>query len=1216
MKCLFTLICLFCFFTSTSSQVPDVWINEFHYDNSSTDYHEGVEIAGLAGTNISGYLISFYNGSDSSVYKTYTIPISSYIFNNGSGLGALWFDIPRLQNGPDGIALSRETGELIQFISYEGSFMAKDGPAIDSISEDVLVREGAATDSSFSIQLTGEGTSYKDFLWQADLPRTHGKANTNQQLGPIPDTLAPMFAMDFPVLATVRYDQAAFELKLDEPACVFYKVQLASAGLPTFEEIKQADSIYCEDSSQVNYLLIDTLQDNTDYTVFFLARDTMAAPNFQDTLTTINFSTPLFQEINIFFPTNPDTCYLGDSLEIIWESMHVNQVQVLAQAYFGLEWSILLDTLIEGAQNSFQYYLSPDLETDSIQIIIVDSDNLLIADTSGTIMLVDTLGATVTNMFPVNGSKGIKLLDSFRIEFNEPVQLNDSGSIQLCFKEDSSLVEDFHAGGKISIQGNSLVFFPDSILQGGKEYFILLSEGLVSDTDGNAFAGISDINSWKFTTQQPGLFFSEYLEGSGYNKAIELYNSTDSLIDLSEFVIKRSSNGEGWVDSLILEVVLEPQTAFVIAHSSADSVIRVRSDLLSSFASHNGNDAYGLLKNGELEDIIGNPFENPGEGWNVAGVEAATKDYTLLRKKEVFAGNSDWQVSFGTNRANSEWEIFPKDFLTNLGKPTCKPDTNTIPISVSVPGYSIDSASVIFPENDSIVITLIQSARTDSLIPQFELPSGARVYPENGEAIDFSSGSASFTVTAEDMQTQQLWNVFIHQLDHQVSGHDILEVGFAGMMGEVGIDTSVHIVSSTIAYTTSISDIQFDLHLSPGAVYTILDNVNDTVFIEVIAEDSSAVIWKLILYREEPLNCSISEIQRNRDEKGNSLLVGQLVRIHGTVTGIDKYGFYLQDADSVWSGLYIYSDGLAELGDSLSVVGVVDEWIYKTEISPVYDIGILATERDLPNPIVGTVAELKEEAAENLLVTLEHVQCIVWNESIGITEVTDGKDTIRIIVDTLVDQIDLQNYYSITGIATSEFGMHIILPQRFQDIIDLGLLQPSSDAALNSIWINGKALEGFNPAVLNYEDALENGLESWPDITCEPSDSNAKVEIIGCAKPIQDGETCTVVVRVLAEDGSTSCEYSVILVPAVSAVVEEKAPLLFYPNPVKDKLFVSRTFIDQRLCIYDLAGRLILSIDNMQQSPSFVDVSGLKPGVYIVQLQMGGQKVFHHIIKE
>ena len=48
----------------------EVWINEFHYDNSSTDTGEFVEVAGNAGTSLSGWTVLGYNGNGGGVYST------------------------------------------------------------------------------------------------------------------------------------------------------------------------------------------------------------------------------------------------------------------------------------------------------------------------------------------------------------------------------------------------------------------------------------------------------------------------------------------------------------------------------------------------------------------------------------------------------------------------------------------------------------------------------------------------------------------------------------------------------------------------------------------------------------------------------------------------------------------------------------------------------------------------------------------------------------------------------------------------------------------------------------------------------------------------------------------------------------------------------------------------------------------------------------------
>ena len=80
--------------------------------------------------------------------------------------------IAGIQNGaPDGLALDYD-GTLIQFLSYEGSFTASGGAADGESSTDIGVTETSSTSTGKSLQLTGNGTQYLDFTWQANLDTT------------------------------------------------------------------------------------------------------------------------------------------------------------------------------------------------------------------------------------------------------------------------------------------------------------------------------------------------------------------------------------------------------------------------------------------------------------------------------------------------------------------------------------------------------------------------------------------------------------------------------------------------------------------------------------------------------------------------------------------------------------------------------------------------------------------------------------------------------------------------------------------------------------------------------------------------------------------------------------------------------------------------------------------------------------------------------------
>ena len=158
-----------------------IFINELHYDNAGGDTGEAVEIAGPAGTNLAGWSLALYNGSPTlrSVYNT--ISLSGIISNQHNGFGSLSFTQTGIQNGsPDGLALVNASNMVIQFLSYEGSFVAASGPATGLSSTDIGVSELNNVPIGNSLQLTGTGNVYADFSWASSAPNTFGSINTEQ----------------------------------------------------------------------------------------------------------------------------------------------------------------------------------------------------------------------------------------------------------------------------------------------------------------------------------------------------------------------------------------------------------------------------------------------------------------------------------------------------------------------------------------------------------------------------------------------------------------------------------------------------------------------------------------------------------------------------------------------------------------------------------------------------------------------------------------------------------------------------------------------------------------------------------------------------------------------------------------------------------------------------------------------------------------------------
>jgi len=153
------------------------------------------------------------------------------------------------------------------------------------------------------------------------------------------------------------------------------------------------------------------------------------------------------------------------------------------------------------------------------------------------------------------------------------------------------------------------------------------------------------------------LFFSEYLEGSGNNKALEIANITENPINLSAYSIKKQSNGAGdWINELPLTGTIAVNDVFVMIHYQADNnVLLAQADLIGPTTgggtpvNFNGNDPVGLFKNGVLIDVIGVLDDS---AFNFA-------DMTLRRKDAIKKPN--------TTYTPGEWDLFPQNTFDGIG---------------------------------------------------------------------------------------------------------------------------------------------------------------------------------------------------------------------------------------------------------------------------------------------------------------------------------------------------------------------------------------------------------------------------------------------------------------------------------------------------------------------------------------------------------------------
>lgn len=177
------------------------------------------------------------------------------------------------------------------------------------------------------------------------------------------------------------------------------------------------------------------------------------------------------------------------------------------------------------------------------------------------------------------------------------------------------------------------------------------------------------------------LFISEYIEGSSYNKAIEIYNGTGASIDLSTYDVAIYFNGNTTPDTVIgLSGTLADGEVYVICDDSAGSTILAECDLPSGSSFFNGDDAVALRDGGTNVDVIGRIGVDPGSEWGSG--DTSTADNTLVRMSSITAGDPDGSDPFDPA---TEWNGYAQDTFTYLGSHTMDPCGPSFSISKSAP---------------------------------------------------------------------------------------------------------------------------------------------------------------------------------------------------------------------------------------------------------------------------------------------------------------------------------------------------------------------------------------------------------------------------------------------------------------------------------------------------------------------------------------------------
>jgi FlaG/FlaF family flagellin (archaellin) len=236
----------------------------------------------------------------------------------------------------------------------------------------------------------------------------------------------------------------------------------------------------------------------------------------------------------------------------------------------------------------------------------------------------------------------------------------------------------------------------------------------------------------------------------------------------------------------------------------------------------------------------------------------------------------------------------------------------------------------------------------------------------------------------------------------------------------------------------------------------------------------------------------------------------QNVTVGGIVTAVGFSGdkFFIGDrTGGAWSGIYVYNFTPVSLGDSVEVIGRVQEYNNLTELSSA-TVSIKSSGNPLPEPSLLTCADFQSatvaEMWEGVLVKIIDVNCSAPVDSYGEFRVRDETNVSTYVSDGFISHAALNpqigDYFiSITGMVDYSFGTYRLAPRSATDIV-----QPS----INIPEITLSEIGDFEIPILTYvvedtEDVIEY------DFTLSFDPSNVSIygyKLLGSLTEEFDGE--------------------------------------------------------------------------------------------------------------
>lgn len=522
------------------------------------------------------------------------------------------------------------------------------------------------------------------------------------------------------------------------------------------------------------------------------------------------------------------------------------------------------------------------------------------------------------------------------------------------------------------------------------------------------------MTTFGWAVEPQDLIFSQYIEGSGYNKVVEIYNGTDQTIDLADYRVLAYHNGAtDPTYEIPLEGQLDAGGILVVSNPGASQEILDLVDITDSGLNFNGDDTLLLVSlEDTVVDSIGQIGIDPGSEWG-EGL-ASTKDHTLIRSPEVCQGDQDPEDTF---EPAMTWIGYEKDSLVDLGVHSveCQSLPSQYTSIIDIQSSIEDGTDIPLYAGEVVKIRgIVTAAFENGFFVQGDgeaawngiyvyLPSGDSL-PEVGDLVVVDGLVKEYYGLTELVEATYSRASSKNDLPEPVilSTAEISSEKWEGVLAQVN---DVRVVDADLGYGEwSIDDGTGSARVDDRGTYSFKPETGDTLPHVRGVVDFSHGFFKIQPRADEDLGganvpgtlTSIHEVQGSGLQ---SPMSGKTVTIEGVVVGDfqesgELKGFFIQeevgdmDDDPLTSeGIFVYNDGYpVAVGDRVQLTGEVAEFYENTQVKNISALTVVDSGNVLPPATHISLPFADEdylERYEGMLVFFPQILTVSENYNLG-----------------------------------------------------------------------------------------------------------------------------------------------------------------------------------------------------------------------------------------